>query len=501
MALITRFYTLALQSRYISSPYSGPDMKSETPLLDPIFQAIASGQVGVALIDAALNVLWRRGRLSDWLPNEGAPACASPLLLNMEAGLDALKHSCGEIVLPSMRAGAEGARLTISIVWNNASRHFVVVTTPDHASDQIERLLAPERREKQLLQQQAAASAARARVADALYRDIVEHSGYFILRFGVDMRVTYANQLSAQFLGLPREALLGRRIDELFAPLAAVENPWRLGVAAERPASFELPAHDAQGALRWLGWTVRFLGADGGGEFQSVARDATASRLLRAERDKAREEAREAAIANERLRIAHDLHDTLVRSIVTMIAQTRLVAKTTTDLKTRDALREFEAQAREGLSEARNAITRMREARREENDLRAIVAEFALRAEEGGMTIETDWTHVSSELSFETEELFARVLREALRNIELHARATHVRVGLRKASGRAQLFIEDDGAGFDPLAPTPGHFGVSGMLERAKLAGAELEIDSAPGRGARMKVSAPTSIAGARTSG
>jgi signal transduction histidine kinase len=55
----------------------------------------------------------------------------------------------------------------------------------------------------------------------------------------------------------------------------------------------------------------------------------------------------------------------------------------------------------------------------------------------------------------------------------------------------ARLTIADDGAGFDPAAPAPGHFGVAGMRERAALAGAKLEIDSAPGRGARIVLDAP----------
>ena len=466
-------------------------MNFETPPLSPLAEAISRGQVGVATIDEALLVQRREGPLSAWLPVEGEPACASPLLLNMEESLRALEESGGEIVLPSMRAGAEGARITVSIAWSGATRAFVVVTTPDHASGQIERLFAPERREKQLLQQQAEASAARLRVADALYRDIVESSGYFVLRFGADMKVVYANRTAARFLGLPQDALIGRAISELFPPQPGVDDPWRLVAAADRAASFELPAHDARGALRWLGWNAHFLGEEGGGEFQAVARDATASRLLRSERDKAQEEARAAAIANERLRIAHDLHDTLVRSIVTMIAQTRLVARTTADEKTRETLREIETQAREGLREAREAITRMREARREENELRALVDAFAGQRRENALAVECAMGFESSELSREMEEVFARVLREALRNVELHSGATRVRVELSRDAKGARLTVEDDGAGFDPKVPTPGHFGVAGMRERARLGGATLEIESAPGAGTRVTLTAP----------
>jgi PAS domain S-box-containing protein len=458
---------------------------------DAFAEALANGWLGLALLDDAGVVLLRLGRLSDWLPPEGDSACASPLLLNFEESFAALRREGGEIVLPSMRLPAQNAeRANIAIRYRAARWEFLVVTTPDYAADQIDRLLAPERREKQVLQQQAQAARARLRAADALYRDMVESSGYFVLRFGVDLKVIYANRHAAEFLGAPQDALVGREIRDLFPPIAG-DEPWRLDMASAAPISFEAPAYDARGALRWLGWSVRFIGEQGGGEFQAVARDATASRRLRAERAKAREEARAAAIANERLRIAHDLHDTLVRSIVATIAQVRVIARTTMDEQARTALRELESQARSGLQEAREAIAQMRKSRREEIDLRAIVEEFAAQRHGQPPCVETQWEFDEAALPHDLQELCASVLRESLRNIELHAGARHVRIRLASEGEAARLTIEDDGVGFDPDAPMPDHFGVAGMRERASAAGATLEIESGRRKGARVSLVAP----------
>lgn len=463
---------------------------SPSPDLDAFADALARGQFGVALIDAQLTVARRDGPLSGWLPAAGAPACASPLLLHMEESFAALRSQGGEIVLPSMRLPAQGAaRVTISIVWDMRTSAFVVVTTPDHGGDQIDRLLASERREKQLLQQQADASAARLRVADALYRDIVESSGDLVLRFGADRNILFANRQAARVLGLPQDALVGRAVETLF-PVSGDRPPWRLAAAADGPVSFEMAARDAAGRAVWLWWDMRFLGAAAGGEFQAVARDVTAARLLRAAREKAQEEARDAAIANERLRIAHDLHDTLVRSIVTLIAQMRIVARTTTDENAGRALQDLDAQARDGLREARAAITHMREARREENNLRAIVDAFAARMRENAIDIDAQFNVDSRELSRETEELFARVLREALRNVELHSGAQRLVVALHREGDALRLTVRDDGVGFDPSAPTPGHYGVAGMHERARLMGATLEVVSAAGAGTTVTLTA-----------
>ena len=82
----------------------------------------------------------------------------------MEDALRALRVENNEIVLPSMRAPErELGRITISIAWDATRRRYAVVSTPDHGGDQTERLLASERREKLLLQQQT--DAARARLA------------------------------------------------------------------------------------------------------------------------------------------------------------------------------------------------------------------------------------------------------------------------------------------------------------------------------------------------
>jgi PAS domain S-box-containing protein len=458
--------------------------------------ALERRQFGFGLLDEALIVARRRGALSDWLPPEGEPACASPLLLHMEDAILALRERDGEIVLPSVRPPAPDAtRVTISIAWNAASRRFVIITTPDHGAQQIDRLLASERREKLLLQQQAEAARMRLRVADTLYRDIVECAGDLVLRFRADRRIVFANRRAANFLGVPQDALLNRSIDGVFPSLGqerGQENPWRLDAYAERPASFEMAARDARGAAVWLWWDARFSGPEGGGEFQAVGRDITAVRRLRAEQDKAREAAREAELASQRLRIAHDLHDTLARSIVTLILEMGLVAKTTRDGEARAKLIELQAEARAGLAEARDAITRLRAARRDEDDPKRIVEAFAKRArEKAPLELRADLSLDISALPSETAEVLSRILREALRNIELHACARRVDIDMREQDGAVHLDISDDGVGFDPARPAAGHFGLVGMKERAAAINATLAIVSAPREGAHLSLRAP----------
>jgi two-component system sensor histidine kinase UhpB len=84
-----------------------------------------------------------------------------------------------------------------------------------------------------------------------------------------------------------------------------------------------------------------------------------------------------------------------------------------------------------------------------------------------------------------------RILQEALANVGRHAAATAVTVEIEAGGERLELHVRDDGAGFDPSAlarrsngggPGAG-LGLSGMAERARLAGGELDVRSAPGGG------------------
>jgi signal transduction histidine kinase len=92
-------------------------------------------------------------------------------------------------------------------------------------------------------------------------------------------------------------------------------------------------------------------------------------------------------------------------------------------------------------------------------------------------------------LPAEVQVALYRIAQEALNNVAKHAEASRVDVHLECEPSRATLAICDDGQGFDAQNVPPGHFGVRIMRERAASVGAELEIESEPGRrGTRVSV-------------
>jgi signal transduction histidine kinase len=84
----------------------------------------------------------------------------------------------------------------------------------------------------------------------------------------------------------------------------------------------------------------------------------------------------------------------------------------------------------------------------------------------------------------ETGLCLVRLVQEALRNVDRHAKAHAVSVTLRNRDGGLQLGVRDDGVGFEAARQqaTP-HLGLASMRERVELLGGELDIDSAPGHG------------------
>lgn len=204
------------------------------------------------------------------------------------------------------------------------------------------------------------------------------------------------------------------------------------------------------------------------------------------------EESRYAAIVRERLKIARDLHDTLAHSMMAMLSEVRLLRK----LQAHDPaalpeeLQRAEQVAHAGLNEARTAIAQMRvDAVRDTGLGPALETAFDRFIDRTGIRGEFSADPAAARFGDERAESMFRMAEEALRNVERHALATRVTLRLQDVgAAHLRLTIEDDGTGFDPDGPHPGHFGLVGLREQAQLIGADLQIDSRPHHGTRISV-------------
>jgi signal transduction histidine kinase len=87
-----------------------------------------------------------------------------------------------------------------------------------------------------------------------------------------------------------------------------------------------------------------------------------------------------------------------------------------------------------------------------------------------------------------------RIAQEAIHNVKKHAGAKHLSVELEYGQDQIALEIRDDGRGFAADSQpdsTPGHYGLTGMRERAAAIGGTLEVTSEPGQGTVVRLRAP----------
>ena len=203
-------------------------------------------------------------------------------------------------------------------------------------------------------------------------------------------------------------------------------------------------------------------------------------------------DSRYAAVVHERLRLARDLHDTLAHSMMEMLVEVR----TLRTLHAHDPQRlpaEFdraEQLARDGLREAREAVSQMRVDAVHDLGLSAALSVAVSRfVERTGLAVRFDADAGTSRFTDTRAEVVYRIAEEALRNVDRHAKASQVEAQLKElGEGIVELTITDDGVGFDTTAARPGHFGLTGIREQAQLIDAHLELASRPQAGTTLRL-------------
>ena len=195
-------------------------------------------------------------------------------------------------------------------------------------------------------------------------------------------------------------------------------------------------------------------------------------------------------------RFAHELHDELGGSLTAIKSDlTALAADPSDKARLDDSVKLVE----QSISNVRELSQLLRPTILDDfgldASLRWLVSRFGERT-----GIEVDYTSTfDSRLPDQTETHLFRIVQEALTNIARHSHATRVSIHLRAADAAVRLTITDNGRGIassgrngaGPVEARRGGMGISGMRARAASAGGELKIESAPGAGVTIEVSAP----------
>jgi two-component system NarL family sensor kinase len=210
-----------------------------------------------------------------------------------------------------------------------------------------------------------------------------------------------------------------------------------------------------------------------------------------------------AVAAEERNRLAREIHDTLAQGLAALTMQLEVAdslasATAPDDSRLHSALERALALGRSTLDEARRSVLDLREAPLERRSLREALEAMA-RDVGSSPENRVEVTVIASEgadagLSPAIAGGLYRVAQQAVVNATRHARAQRITVRLTRSEREIRLSVEDDGTGFEPTDVPSDRFGLVGMRERARLLGGSLTVESAPDAGTAIEVRVPVAV-------
>jgi len=207
---------------------------------------------------------------------------------------------------------------------------------------------------------------------------------------------------------------------------------------------------------------------------------------------------------NERTRIARDLHDTLLQSFHGVLMKFSAVTYMLPDRpEARKTLEAVIEQARQAVTEGRDAVEGLRSSMVLTNDLARAIVTLGEELADGdtGRNSPEFRVHVagaSVALAPIVRDDVYRIASEAVRNAFGHAQAGRIEVEIHYERRQLRLRILDDGKGINQTlleGGRPGHFGLPGMQERARLVGGKLAVWSELDSGTEIELTIPASIA------
>jgi signal transduction histidine kinase len=232
-------------------------------------------------------------------------------------------------------------------------------------------------------------------------------------------------------------------------------------------------------------------------DLQSARRQALLDQLT-ATREELASASRSAGQAEERQRLAHELHDTLAQGLSGVILQ---LAAAEQYLDDNGHAARLVTRARETagscLADTRRAVAALRPEPLDDATLAEAITQLCARwAEVAGVRVGCTVRGPVRRFRPQVEVVALRVVQEALANAGKHAEAGEVTVTVEYRAAELRLVMRDDGRGFDPRGPRPnghssGGFGLDTMRERVASVGGTLSVSSAPGAGATVIAALP----------
>lgn len=202
-------------------------------------------------------------------------------------------------------------------------------------------------------------------------------------------------------------------------------------------------------------------------------------------------------VAEERLRIAREMHDGMAQVLAYVNTKAQAVKEYLRQGRSEEASQQLEqlaGAARDVYTDAREGIAALRTRVGNGRSLEAALQEFVDRWQDQSGIVGELTTEGRLDLAPTAELQVLRIIQESLTNVRKHSGARRARVALRRTDEQIHVEIQDDGRGFDPSTRSREgwpRFGLAIMRERAESIGASLDVESTPEAGTRLSVRVP----------
>ncbi len=316
---------------------------------------------------------------------------------------------------------------------------------------------------------------------------------------GPDGRYRAVNSALAGMLARPRGEIIGRHLDDLILPADAETTDAALGgllSGSATSAVFERRYQRPDGeTVHAIVTAASIVPESEGPRFVvGLAQDVSEQRRLdeqRAELARLLLRAQE----NERRRIADEVHDDPLQTLIALSIQLQILEGRLKDKNALSVVEDLKRAVAQSIEQMRTLLFELHPPALHLGGLTESLTEFIRRYEgAGGPKVRFDSSLATEPTADEAITLF-RITAEALTNSRKHADAHNVTVSVLDSQGGIALTVTDDGIGMDDTSQiVPGHLGVASMRERAERAGGSFEISSAPGAGTTVRAWIPRGV-------
>jgi len=334
------------------------------------------------------------------------------------------------------------------------------------------------------------------RLSREQFRMLVNRAPVAILGADADGMCTFANDKWYEITGRTAGETLGHAWGDAVHPddLAVTMSRWRHTVETNEPYLNQVrivhtdgtvhPVFAAAQAIRGPdGKVVSFIGT-----VMDLTDMQQRETMLRTLID---------AQEREKQSLCHEFHDGLIQYAVGSRMLLEAYLRDHPDLPQREVVTSVIEHLARGIDDGRALIRGIRTAVLDDLGLPAALDDLVDQAAAAGIVVTAAIRLDERPLPAALQTTVYRVVQESLANVRRHSGVHEARVTLLQTGPRLDLEIADCGCGFDPATARRRGFGLTGMIERVRLAGGECRIDSAPGHGTRIVVTLPVTEAAA----